>query len=231
MMQKPKILIVEDELLLRQGLCDVFVYNGYEVDAEASGREGLRKALSGNYHLLLVDVMLPEIDGFTICNEVRRKDRAQPLILLTAKADEEDIIKGLKLGADDYIPKPFSVRELLARVEAVLRRSAKLRSDLSRIRWGAFEIDPENLCLKSSKELIELTRREVDLLRYLIQHADRPVSRQELLKEVWGYGNGLVDTRTVDIHITKLRKKIEPNPEEPTYLLTVRKEGYRIKNA
>jgi len=226
---KTKVLIVEDEEAIRTGLVDVFVYHGYEVEAIGEGKEGLKKGLSGRYHLIILDVMLPGLDGFSICNEIRQKDRSQPILMLTAKGDEEDIVKGLKLGADDYVPKPFSVRELLARAEAVLRRSPKLISEKEKIRWGDFEIDPVNLEIRSPGKSAELTRREVDLLRYLIKHADRPVSRKELLKEVWGYGNTTMETRTVDIHMTKLRRKLEPDPERPTFLVTVRGEGYRIQ--
>ncbi len=225
---KAKILIVEDEEAIRKGLCDLFAYNGYEVDSAGDGREGLKKALSGHYHLLVLDIMLPELDGLTICNEVRKADRSQAIILLTAKGDEDDIINGLKLGADDYIPKPFSVRELVARAEAVLRRSPKLALDQETIHWGRLAIDPRNLSLEMDNKTVELTRREVDILRYLTQHSERPISRGELLKEVWGYNNAQMDTRTVDIHITKLRRKLEPNPQEPRYILTVRGEGYRI---
>ncbi len=228
MNSKTSLLIIEDEESIRKGLIDVFLYHGYEVDAVEDGKVGLEKALTGRYHLIIVDIMLPNVDGLTICNEVRKIDRAQPLILLTAKGDEEDIIQGLKLGADDYIPKPFSVRELVARVEAVLRRSSKLIAEKEKIIWENFEIDPQNLKLKIEDQSIELTRKEIDLLRYFIRHSDRPISRKELLKEVWGYGNTEMDTRTVDIHITKLRRKIEPNPEEPIYIRTVRGEGYRL---
>ncbi len=228
MSSKTSLLIIEDEESIRKGLIDVFLYHGYEVDAVEDGKAGLEKALTGRYHLIIVDIMLPNIDGLTICNEVRKIDRAQPLILLTAKGDEEDIIQGLKLGADDYIPKPFSVRELVARVEAVLRRSSKLIAEKEKIIWENFEIDPQNLKLKIEDQSIEVTRKEIDLLRYFIKHSDRPISRRELLKEVWGYGNTEMDTRTVDIHITKLRRKIEPNPEEPIYIRTVRGEGYRL---
>lgn len=225
---KPKLLIVEDESAILKGLCDVFVFNGYDVDTAQTGKEGLNKSLTGNYHLIILDIMLPEIDGLTICNEIRKKDRAQPIIMLTAKGDEEDIIKGLKLGADDYVPKPFSVRELLARVESVLRRSPKVMHESKEINWGPLKIDPQNLILNMNNEEIELTRREVDILSYLIQFHQRPVSRQELLKEVWGYTNTNMDTRTVDIHMAKLRKKIEVNPQEPKVIITVRGEGYKI---
>ncbi len=226
---KPKILIIEDEDSILQGLCDVLIFHGYEVETAREGTEGLKKAKTGLYHLILLDVMLPGMDGFTICNEIRKSDRSQPIILLTAKSDEENIVHGLKLGADDYVTKPFSIRELLARMEAVFRRSQKLIAEKEKIIWCDWILDPMNLTATRDKNEIELTRREVDLLRYLIKNSDRPVSRQELLKEVWGYGNTLMDTRTVDIHLAKLRKKIEPNPEEPVYLLTIRGEGYRIK--
>lgn len=227
-MSKPSLLLIEDESTIAKGLCDVFLFNGYAVDWVSNGREGLQKALTGQYHLILLDVMLPDLDGFSICNSIRQKDRTQPIIMLTAKGDEEDILKGLKLGADDYVPKPFSVRELVARVEAVLRRSQKLVHESKKILWGTFVIDPLNLNITIDQNTIELTKREVDILRYLIAQSHRPVSRQELLKEVWGYGNTQMDTRTVDIHITKLRRKLEDDPENPRWVMTVRGEGYKI---
>ncbi len=247
MAAKPSILLIEDEEPIAKGLCDVLVFNGYQVDWIQNGPEGLKKALTGTYHLVLLDVMLPGLDGFSVCNEIRKKDRSQPIILITAKGDEEDILKGLKLGADDYVPKPFSVRELVARVEAVLRRSQKLQYEKERIIWDKLEIDPVNLCAwfhvfsiegeappakpverTAQAPIIELTRREVEILRYLIAQSHRPVGRPELLKEVWGYGNAQMDTRTVDIHITKLRRKIETDPEHPRWILTVRGEGYKM---
>jgi len=225
---KSKILIAEDEESIRKGLVDVFVYHGYEVNGVETGSAALKEALTGMYHLIILDVMLPELDGFKICDAIRKKDRAQPIILLTAKGDEEDIIQGLKLGADDYVTKPFSIRELLARCESVLRRSPKLQVAKQKIEWGKCKIDPLNLIFEGPQGNIELTRREVDLLRYLIQNAERPVSRQELLKEVWGYQNPQMDTRTVDIHMTKLRRKIEEDAEDPKMILTIRGEGYKI---
>ncbi len=228
--EKNKILIAEDEESIRQGLIDVFTYHGYEVHAVENGAEALKQALTGSYHLLLLDLMLPDVDGFKICNEVRKNDRAQPIIMLTAKGDEEDILQGLKLGADDYVTKPFSVRELLARCESVLRRSPKLQMEKQKIVWASMSIDPLNLMLQMPQGEVELTRREVDLLRYMIRNSERPISRQELLKEVWGYQNAQMDTRTVDIHITKLRKKIEVDSDNPQMILTVRGEGYKIGN-
>lgn len=226
--KKGRVLIVEDENAIRAGLADVFVFNGYEVEAVADGRAGLRLALTGKFHLVILDIMLPELDGLTVCNEIRKKDRTQPVIMLTAKGDENDIVNGLKLGADDYVPKPFSVRELLARCEAVLRRSPKLTFEHSLVTCGALTVDPVHLTASVAGKSVELTRREADILRYLIRYQDRPVSRQELLKEVWGYGNAQMDTRTVDIHMTKLRRKIEADPENPRTIVTVRGEGYRM---
>lgn len=225
---KTKILVVEDEESIRKGLCDVFVYNGYEVEAVDNGEAGLEKALTGQYHLVILDIMLPGMDGLSVCNEIRKTDRAQPILMLTAKGDEEDIIKGLQQGADDYVLKPFSVRELVARVEAVLRRSPKLIAETDQIQWGPITINPKNLILNLNGDDIELTRREIDILRYLIKFSTRPVDRQELLKEVWGYGNAQMETRTVDIHIAKLRRKIEADHQDPKIILTIRGEGYKI---
>jgi two-component system response regulator RegX3 len=224
-----RILIVEDEAPIRCGLEDVFVYHGYDVDSAAEGREGLRKALSGRYDLVLLDVMLPGVDGFEICERIRAADREQPIILLTARTSDEDIVQGLRLGADDYVGKPFSVAQLVARVEAVLRR-ARLGLDLERIRLGEeIEVDVRNLAVRRGPEIVPFTRREMEILQYLGANGDRPVSREELLTKVWGYARGLgIETRTVDIHIAKIRRKLEPDPAEPRYLVTVRGAGYRL---
>lgn len=227
---KPRILIIEDEPAISKGLCDVFVFHGFEVDTAEDGLTGLKKSLTGNFHLIILDVMLPEMNGFTVCEEVRKKDRSLPIIMLTAKSTEDDIIAGLKLGADDYIPKPFSVRELVARAEAVLRRSPKLSLDNKTLQWGPFMIDAVNLRVTQNETLVEMTRREIEILLYLIKHKERPISRQELLKEVWGYANSNMDTRTVDIHMAKLRKKIEQDPLQPKWIQTIRSAGYKIGN-
>lgn len=229
MPSKPRLLIVEDEAAIRAGLEDVFVYHGYAVDTAAEGREGLRKALGGRFDLILLDVMLPGVDGFSICERIRAVDREQPIILLTAKTSDEDIVRGLRLGADDYVGKPFSVTQLVARVEAVLRR-ARLASDPERIRLGeGIEVDVANLTARRGAETIAFTRREMDVLQYLGANPERAVSREELLTKVWGYARGLdLETRTVDIHIAKLRRKLEPDPAQPRYLITVRGAGYRL---
>jgi DNA-binding response OmpR family regulator len=230
MKQKLRILIVEDEAAIRAGLIDVLVYHGYEVDNAADGRDGLTKALSGKFDLIILDVMLPGVSGFDICDAVRKRDRDQPIIMLTAKVGDDDIVRGLSLGADDYVAKPFSITQLVLRVEAVLRRSRSVVELASRIRLGDdVEIDTRNLSGRRGAETHSFTRREMDVLQFLHAHSSRPVSREELLTQVWGYAKHLdLETRTVDIHVAKLRRKIEHNPKEPVHLITVRGAGYRL---
>jgi DNA-binding response OmpR family regulator len=230
MKRQTRILVVEDEEPIRAGLIDVFVYHGYEVDSSDNGPEGLKKALSGKFDLVLLDVMLPGINGFDICNEIRKHDRNLAIILLTAKTSDEEIIQGLRLGADDYVAKPFSIAQLVLRVEAVLRRSQHGLEQMSNIELeGEVVIDTVNLSGVSGTGSLTFTRREIDILAYLAVNSSRPVSREELLTKVWGYAKNLdIETRTVDIHIAKLRRKIEANPKEPTKLLTVRGAGYRL---
>ena len=227
---KPRILVVEDEAAIRDGLTDVLVYHGYAVDAVGDGRDGLKKALSGQYDLLLLDVMLPGRDGFSICDEVRKVDRDQPIIMLTAKTSDEDIVNGLSLGADDYIAKPFSIAQLVLRVKAVLRRSRALAAAAAQIKLaGDVEIDVQNLSGRRGNEALTFTRREMEILEYLQRNTQRAVSRDELLTRVWGYDRSAeIETRTVDIHVAKLRRKIEHDPANPRHLLTVRGAGYRL---
>lgn len=226
MAQKVRLLIVEDEEAIRSGLIDVFVYHGYEVETAAHGDDGLRMALSGQFDLILLDVMLPGTDGFEICNQIRQQDRQQPVIMLTAKSSDEDIVQGLTLGADDYVAKPFSVTQLVLRVQAVLRRSGIGEEASHEIKLcNGMVIDTENLCAGD----VVFTRREMDVLLYLAQQSERPVSRDELLARVWGYANNMdIETRTVDIHIAKLRRKIEKDPANPQAIATVRGAGYRL---
>jgi two-component system response regulator RegX3 len=230
MQRKIRILIVEDEEAIRAGLRDVLIFHGYDVDCTADGNAGLDKALGGGFDLILLDIMLPGIDGFEICNRIRSQDRDQPIIMLTARSSDEDIIQGLSLGADDYVAKPFSVAQLVLRVQAVLRRS-RIAVELDhQLRLGdSIEIDSRNLCGHRHGQALSFTRREVEILQYLKANSERPVSREELLNRVWGYARHLqLETRTVDIHIAKLRRKIEPDPAQPRYLLTVRGAGYRL---
>lgn len=231
-MKRPlRILVVEDEEAIRGGLVDVFLYHGYELDSSDNGPDGLKKALAGKFDLVLLDVMLPGMNGFDICNEIRKHDRDLAIIMLTAKNSDEEIIRGLKLGADDYVAKPFSIAQLVMRVEAVLRRSRVSLEQASSIDLcGDIHIDTENLCGVSGSEQLTFTRREIEILKYLALHSSRPVSREELLTGVWGYARDLaLETRTVDIHIAKLRRKIETNPKHPANLLTIRGAGYRLK--
>ncbi len=230
MSKKIRILIVEDEAAIRTGLVDVFIYHGYETDWADEGPQGLEKALSGSFDLILLDVMLPGMNGFDICNHIRAQDPSQPVIMLTAKGSDEDIIQGLTLGADDYVTKPFSVAQLVLRVQAVLRRTHIGVEQHKHIQLGGkVEIDIANLCGQRGEETFRFTRREMEILEYLNANKERPVSREELLNKVWGYAKELdIETRTVDIHIAKLRRKLEPDPAHPEFLLTVRGAGYRL---
>ena len=223
------ILIVEDEEAIARGLMDVFVFHGYEVQHAADGDSGLKQALSGRFDLIVLDVMLPGMDGCSILEAIREEDRNQPVIMLTARAGDTDIIEGLRLGADDYVSKPFSVAELVLRVGAVLRRSTAPEPDKN-IEWGDLTIRSDNLCIADADgEEIQLTRREMDLLLYLHANADRAVPREELLSKVWGYDrHALIETRTIDIHIAKLRRKLERNPANPERIQTIRGAGYRL---
>ena len=224
---KATILIVEDDPAILTGLLDVLMFNGYQPEGCADGGDGLAKALESRFDLVLLDVMLPTMDGFSICREIRRKKPDQPIIMLTAKGAETDIVTGFKSGADDYISKPFSLRELMVRIEAVLRRSGKNLGDDQLTIRGIF-FDGKNLSAAFGQRTIELTRREMDIIVYLHRHGSRIVSRKELLSKVWNYGDAEIETRTVDIHIQKLRKKISDLIGETPFLLTIRGEGYRL---
>jgi DNA-binding response OmpR family regulator len=223
------ILVVEDEEAIRTGLMDVLVFHGYTADSASTGPEGLKKALTGKFDLILLDIMLPGMDGYEICDRIRAEDRKQAIIMLTAKTSDEEIIQGLKLGADDYVAKPFSIQQLVLRIEAVLRRS-ELGQELAKTLYlKGIEIDTENLTGKRDNEELAFTRREVQILAYLAANESRPVSREELLTKVWGYAQNLdIETRTVDIHVAKLRRKIELDPKDPESLITVRGAGYKL---
>jgi two-component system response regulator RegX3 len=224
-----RVLVIEDEEAIRTGLIDVLVFHGYDVDSAAAGPEGLEKALTGQFDLILLDIMLPGIDGYEICDRIRAEDRHQPIIMLTAKTSDEEIIHGLQLGADDYVAKPFSIQQLVLRIEAVLRRSKAGQEQARTLTIGQLEIDTENLSGLNGSDEILFTKREIEVLCYLALNSDRPVSREELLSKVWGYARGLdIETRTVDIHIAKLRRKIEADPKTPANLVTVRGAGYRL---
>jgi DNA-binding response OmpR family regulator len=227
-MQHPKarILIVEDDPAILNGLCDVLVYNGFQVKGINEGPAALQAIVEETFDLVLLDVMLPGLDGISICRQARMKKPAQSIIMITAKGSEDDIVNGFKAGADDYVPKPFSLRELLVRVEAVLRRSGKPMGD-ERICRGNLVFDGQNLQVLMNDRAEALTRREMDIVVYLHRHQERIVSKKELLTEVWHYADADIETRTIDIHMLKLRKKLAALDPGLSVIRTVRGEGYR----
>ena len=231
----PHILVVEDEAAIRSGLVDVLVYHGYEVTSAEDGTTGLQHAQTGRFDLVLLDIMLPGMNGFEVCNAIRETDKELPIIMLTAKVSDDDIVRGLRLGADDYVAKPFSVEALVLRIAAVLRRTrmSEVEEIVLQNKGDADTvIDTRNLAAVRGSYDIHFTRREMQILTYLHAHAERPVSRGELLSEVWGYAKNLdIETRTVDIHIAKLRRKLEIDPKNPKHLTTVRGAGYRLLSA
>ena len=225
---KKKILIIEDEEDLVKGLKINLVDEGYEVDYAFKGKEGLGKALLEKPDLILLDIMLPGIDGLEICKELRRNKVDIPILMLTAKGEEIDKVIGLEIGADDYILKPFSIRELLARIKAHLRRENRSVETVPGVfQLGSMKIDFEHYKVIRKDDEIDLTSLEVDVLRYLISRDGKVVSRDDLLDKIWGYEK-YPTTRTIDNHILKLRKKIELDPNHPRHILTVYGGGYRF---
>ena len=229
-MKRPKasVLVVEDDRAILQGLLDVLVFNGYQAAGVEDGGQGLERALAERYDLLILDVMLPTLDGFSICKQIRKEKPNQAIVILTAKGSEDDIVRGFRAGADDYVSKPFSLRELMVRVEAVLRRAGKNLGDEQIHSHGIF-FDGKTLMATYKERVMELTRREMDIILYLHRKKDQIVSKKELLTEVWNYADPDIETRTVDIHMLKLRKKISSLIGDITFILTVRGEGYRLE--
>ncbi len=221
------VLVIEDEPQMRSMLVDNLEFEGYRVTAVASGEEALQKCASHQFALLLVDVMLPGISGFDVCQQVRARGMHVPIVVLTARTHERDRVRGLDLGADDYVNKPFSVRELLARVRAQVRRDDWHSPAGEEFSLGDVVVRPrQRLVLKRGRR-IALSAREFELLRYLFAHRNEVVSREQLLRDVWGY-HQLSVTRTVDNYIAKLRVHIEPRPHEPRYIITVHGSGYQL---
>jgi two-component system, OmpR family, alkaline phosphatase synthesis response regulator PhoP len=226
----PRILLVEDEPGLQLTLSDRLRREGYEVDSAADGQSGLDKAATGEFDLVLLDVMLPRKNGFDVLRDLRQRGLETPVIMLTARGQVVDTVVGLKLGADDYLSKPFEMMELLARIEARLRRRttpAATTPVSEGYQFGEVRMDFRSAEVFRGSELVELSAREYQLLRYLIEHRNEVISRDQLLNEVWGY-NAMPSTRTVDVHVAWLRQKIEPNPRHPQFLLTVHGLGYRF---
>lgn len=225
---KEKILIIEDEEDLVKGLKLNLAGEGYEVDWASDGEEGLRKALEERPDLIILDIMLPKMNGLDICRELRKKNISIPIIMLTAKGEEIDKVVGLEIGADDYMTKPFSIRELLARIKAHLRREKRERKTVPEVyRFGDVEIDFTHFKVKRKDKELDLTSLEIDIMKYFIAHREEVVTREALLDKVWGYEK-YPTTRTIDNHILKLRKKIEGDPSHPEYILSVYGEGYRF---
>jgi len=225
---KEKILIIEDEEDLVKGLKLNLADEGYEVDWASDGVEGLRKALEERPDLIILDIMLPRMNGLDICRELRKKNISIPIIMLTAKGEEIDKVLGLEIGADDYMTKPFSIRELLARIKAHLRREKRERKTMPEVyRFGDVQIDFTHFKVKRKDKELDLTSLEIDIMKYFIAHREEVVTREALLDKIWGYEK-YPTTRTIDNHILKLRKKIEGDPSHPEYILSVYGEGYRF---
>ncbi|MBU1096191.1 MAG: response regulator transcription factor [Bacteroidetes bacterium] len=224
-----KILIVEDEPTMRMGLADNLEFEGYEIDFADNGESGLKKILEGNFDLVLLDVMLPKLSGFDVCKNVRKNGNKTPIILLTAKGEEIDKVLGLELGADDYVTKPFSLRELIARIKAVLRRSEI--SDQSNVKdivqIGKLKINFTTYNAFDGDNSVQMTLKEFDVLKYLFLMKNKTVSRDDLLKEIWGQ-DVFTTTRTIDNFILKLRQKIEDDQNHPKIILTVHGIGYKL---
>jgi DNA-binding response OmpR family regulator len=223
----PKVLIVEDDDSMAVALRDGFAFEGYDVRVERDGAEGLRAAREDRPDLLVLDVMLPRMNGHDVCRELRRDGSALPIIMLTARGQEIDKVVGLKLGADDYVTKPFSFLELMARAEALLRRSSGHAAVPGEFRFGEVTVHFARSLAQRAGEPLTLTSRELALLRYLVENRGRVVTRDELLDAVWGYETAPV-TRTVDMHVAKLRKKVEEDPAHPRHILTVHGIGYKF---
>jgi DNA-binding response OmpR family regulator len=222
-----RLLIVEDEPAMRKGLQDNLETEGYTVELAADGRTGLERVLDSSYDLIILDVMLPHLSGFDLLKQMRQKGIATPVILLTARAEEVDRVLGLELGADDYVTKPFSLRELLARVKAVLRRAEAPGGDGERLVLGEVEVDFSAYTATRNGVPLEMTPKEFEILKYLWEHRNRVVSRDQLLTEVWGYDASL-STRTVDNFIARLRQKIESQPSTPRHIVTIHGTGYKL---
>ncbi len=222
-----KVLIVEDDQAMAVALRDGFEYEGYSVQVERDGASGLRAASEKELDLIILDVMLPKMSGFDICKQLRSGGNATPIIMLTARGQEIDKVVGLKIGADDYVTKPFSFMELMARVEALLRRTTRKNELPEEFRFGDVIVNFKKFEVTRSGTPIELSAREFNILKYFIEHRGEVISRDQLLDSVWGYGSFPL-TRTVDMHIAKLRQKVESFPHDPRHIVTVHRVGYKF---
>ena len=222
-----RILIVEDEDSILLPLEDNLKLEGYEVSSAKDGQQGLDMAKEGNYDLIILDIMLPKVTGFDVCQKLRQERNMTPILMLTAKSQEIDKVLGLELGADDYVTKPFSSRELLARVKAILRRVTEPHRGVERYRFGDIQLDFKKYEAKKKGKPVPMTALEFALIHFLIQNRGRVVQRNEILDNVWGK-DVFVDARTVDKHISLLRKKLENDPQDPKHIVGVRGIGYKF---
>jgi two-component system alkaline phosphatase synthesis response regulator PhoP len=222
-----KILIVEDEPGMVAGLRDNFEFEGYQVLSALDGVSGLERALSDSPDLVILDVMMPRMSGLDVCKQLKAKRPSIPIIMLTARGQEVDKVVGLELGADDYVTKPFSIRELLARVKAVLRRAGTPQHDKHRYAFGDIEVNLRSCQVSRQGKPLDFSSKEFELLKYFLSHPGEALSRDQLLEQVWGYDR-FPTTRTVDAHIVRLRQKLEPKPDEPHYFLTIHGIGYKF---
>lgn len=226
-MNLPRILIVEDELPMRTALEDVLAAEGYRVLTAADGERGLQRAIEEKPDLILLDIMMPKLDGYAVCAELRRLANPVPILMLTAKGQVEDRVQGLDAGADDYLVKPFSTEELLARVRAMLRRVQRQAHAPNKLVFGESQIDLVKQTASRGRRALHLTAKEFAMLRLMAQSPGEPVSRERFLDAVWGY-TSFPTTRTVDNHIASLRGKLEPDPNAPRWLKTVHGVGYKL---
>ncbi len=222
-----RILIIEDEPDMRRGLQDNLEYEGYETVATGNGNEGLRLALKERFDLIILDLMLPGKDGIEVCQHLRTSNCTTPIIMLTARGGEADKVGGLETGADDYITKPFNLRELMARINAILRRTQQERDSLHEYKFDDVVIDFDSYTATKGGKPIEFSPREFEMLRLFIEHENEIVTREQFLQQVWGYSH-FPATRTVDNHIVKLRQKLEDDPENPKHIITVHRMGYKF---
>jgi two-component system alkaline phosphatase synthesis response regulator PhoP len=227
-----RILLIEDNRDLVFGLRNNLEIEGYEVETAEDGKAGLQAFAKENPDLVILDLMLPGLDGFRVLRSLRQEGHSTPILLLTARGEEADKVRALRMGADDYVTKPFGLLELLARVEALLRRTQSARPATENMkevhRFGAIEVDPASRTVRRASQIVELAPKEFDLLLALLRARGAVVSRLQLMREVWGYSAAVV-SRTVDTHVAELRRKLEDNPASPRHIITVRKTGYRIK--
>jgi len=220
------VLIVEDDPTMLRGLKDNFEFKGYHVLTAADGEEGLNAALDGKPDLILLDIMLPKINGYEVCRLIREQQLEMPIVMLTAKGQESDIVLGLNLGADDYVTKPFSIKELLARAAAFLRRTRQVEKDV--YEFADYRLDIGARTLTRRGEDIKLSPKEFKLLEYFIKRPGRALTRDDILNRVWGY-DYFVGPRSIDRFVTTLRNKIEPDPRNPTFIRTIREIGYKFE--